>query len=254
MNRASVRTWLYYKNIRFDDWVTTAVTPIQYQAVDTPLNNPVDMDAVTVGNQAPMTFNTQAELWGFYLTDRGMVKVEWTPLNILATGATQITKFMTLSWFDTAPTADALMTAYAAAAPAINLNNIRERFKQVAFAEIRMHLSNVNDGSIKLRCCRSWNLSKLMGYHAPWETNVFNPANPVTAGLGFQFFGVANTAPVAPVAQWYHHFVVINIANLTATVGATFPVNDNTRGQFNQEVAMYTKFYNPISYVTVLDI
>lgn len=253
MNKSSVRTWLYYKNIRFDDWTTTAVVPIQYQSCDTQLNNPVDMDAVTAGNQSPMTFNTQAELWGFYLVDRGLVKMEWTPLNVQATGSTQVAKYMTLSWFDTAPTSDALMTSFAAAAPSINVNNIKERFKQVAYSQIRTYERSFQQVA-KFKVSRSWNLSSLMGYKATWETNVLNPANPVTVGLGFQFYGVANTAPVAPIAAWYHHFVVINLGALTAPVGALWPVNDNTRGQFNQDVAMYTKFYNPITYVTVLDI
>lgn len=255
MNKASVRTWLYYKNIRVANWVTTAVTALQYQGVDTPLMNPVDMDVITVGNQSPMTFNTQAELWSFFLVDRGFVKLRWNLQNIQPALGNQITRLLSVSWFDTAPTGAALMTAFAAATPAININNIKERFKQVAFAQVREHSFSVASGPMpNIHMSRSWNLNSLMGFKAPWETNVISPVNPGTIGLGFQFYGNANIAPVAPVAQWYHHWVIINIGQLTSTASGLYPISEATTGQIVQDCAMYTKFYIPITYATVLDI
>lgn len=253
--KGSIRTWLYFKNIRSGGWGNTVPAALQYCYSDLPLGNPVDMDVITAGNQSPVSFPTQAKLWAFYLVDRGAFKLNFKLLNGWPTAGIQQMKAMTVSWYDTNTSGATFMNALAAATPALNYANLKERLKQFYTVQIREYTwDQASTRWPKIKCERKWNITKLMGYNGPWERPQLNPSAPITIASAYNFYGVAGTSPVAPTSQWYHHFAVINISALTATTSGVFPVSEATSFQLDQDVAYYCKFYNALTYYAPIDL
>lgn len=256
MGKSSIRSWLYYKNIRTSSWDTSTAGIFQFQVFNTPMNNPSDMDTLTVGQQMPTTFPTLTKLYDFYLVDQDLIHLEWHQYNNLATTGTQEFHYMTFSWFDYNPSGDTVIDQVTGGTPPVNINNIKERFKQVYTLQIREYRGVVSGKIPVLKLDRKFSLRKFFGHDkADFQTTVIDPRFPLLIGSGFFFYGTGGSpAPVAPVTQIYHHWAVVNIAPMAAVTGALFPVNVNTTTTCDQNLAMYCKFYTPTSYINQLDL
>lgn len=255
LNKSHIRTWLYYKNVRTTNWVNTAAPIIQYQSVDTVLNDCLDRDLVTAGNQSPLTFPSLVKNYSYWLADVYKIKMRVNMRNVFPTVNVQRFHFMLLSWFDFTPAAATLMNLIHGAAPAITPLNFKDRFKQVFSMQIREYSGSTNGVKFpKMEINRATSLRHLFALQkTDFQSPVPNPSSPTDMLQSYRFYGSGGASNASPVSFVYHHLVLVNFAALVDNASSGSSATGQNISDFTEDLAQYTTFYVPYSYAVPIN-